>query len=41
MLIYSQLTMAVMKGWLDRKNLDSSGKKAELVERIEGFFERK
>lgn len=30
-----------MRGWMDRKNLNSSGKKAELVERIEGFFERK
>lgn len=36
-----QLTVAAMKGWLDKKNLDTSGKKAELVERIEGFFERK
>ncbi|MCJ1298902.1 ATP-dependent DNA helicase II subunit 1 [Hypocenomyce scalaris] len=37
----SKLTVTVMKGWLDKKNLDTNGKKAELVERIEGFFERK
>lgn len=36
-----QLTMAVLKGWLMGKGMDSSGKKIDLVDRVEGYFEKK
>ena len=36
-----QLTVAALKGWLGSKGMDVSGKKAELVDRVEGFFERR
>lgn len=35
-----QLTVAVLKGWLLGKGLDSSGKKSDLVDRVDGYFER-
>ena len=36
-----QLTMPVMKAWLQSKGLTSSGKKADLVDRLENWFEKK
>ena len=33
--------MPVMKTWLQGKRLAIGGKKADLVDRIEGWFERK
>ena len=33
--------MSVMKTWLAEKGLAVGGKKADLVERIEGWFEHK
>ncbi|KAI9872889.1 MAG: ATP-dependent DNA helicase II subunit 1 [Pleopsidium flavum] len=37
----NKLTVAALRSWMARKNLDTIGKKADLVERIEGFFESK
>ena len=37
----SQLTVQVLKDWCTAKRLPISGKKAEIVERIEGWFETK
>ncbi|KAI9810134.1 MAG: ATP-dependent DNA helicase II subunit 1 [Pycnora praestabilis] len=37
----SKLTLPVLKRWLDNKKLPIGGKKADLVDRIEGFFENK
>jgi ATP-dependent DNA helicase 2 subunit 1 len=36
-----KLTVAVLKGWCQSKHLDTSGKKGDLVERVEGWFETK
>ncbi|KAK6354922.1 ATP-dependent DNA helicase II subunit 1 [Orbilia brochopaga] len=37
----SKLTVAVLKDWLGNKGLSATGKKAELVERVEEYFENK
>ena len=36
-----KMTVAVLKEWLGGKGLGTGGKKAELVDRVEGWFERK
>lgn len=36
-----KLTVPVLQGWLRGKGLDAKGKKGELVERVEEWFERK
>lgn len=36
-----KLTVPVLRAWLQSKGLSVSGKKADLVERVEAFFERK
>ena len=36
-----KLTVAAIKTWMAKKGLDTGGKKAELVERVEGYFESK
>lgn len=36
-----QLTMPILKDFLTSQKLPTSGKKADLVERIEEFFEQK
>ncbi|KAL8733228.1 MAG: hypothetical protein Q9166_002245 [cf. Caloplaca sp. 2 TL-2023] len=36
-----KLTVAVLKGWLEGKGLEAKGKKGELVDRVESFFETK
>ena len=33
--------MPVLKAWLQEKGMTVGGKKADLVEKIEGWFERK
>ncbi|KAL8682613.1 MAG: hypothetical protein Q9186_001386 [Xanthomendoza sp. 1 TL-2023] len=35
-----KLTVVVLKGWLEGKGLDGKGKKGELVERVERYFEK-
>jgi len=35
----SKLTAAMLSDWLRRKKMSASGKKQELIDRIEGFFE--
>jgi len=35
----SKLTVAVLSDWLKQKNMHTSGKKQELIDRVEGFFE--
>jgi len=37
----AKLTAAVLKSWLGSKGLSIVGKKADLVERTEAFFEAK
>ncbi|EWC46835.1 hypothetical protein DRE_03847 [Drechslerella stenobrocha 248] len=37
----NKLTVTVLKGWLGSKGMSSSGKKADLVDRIEEYFEHK
>ncbi|KAI9779938.1 MAG: ATP-dependent DNA helicase II subunit 1 [Geoglossum umbratile] len=37
----SKLTVQALKIWMESKNLTVSGKKADLVERVEGYFEHK
>ncbi|KAL9123421.1 MAG: hypothetical protein Q9187_000022 [Circinaria calcarea] len=37
----AKLSMPVLKAWLGKKGLSLSGKKADLVERIEPYFEQK
>jgi len=37
----SKLTMPVLKAWLSSKKLSVGGKKAELVDRVEQWFESK
>ncbi|EPS41994.1 hypothetical protein H072_3992 [Dactylellina haptotyla CBS 200.50] len=37
----NKMTVAVLKDWLSSKGLSATGKKADLVERIEEFFENK
>lgn len=36
-----KLTVPALKTWLQGKNLSVSGKKADLVERVESWFEQK
>lgn len=36
-----KLTVPVLRAWLQSKGLSVNGKKADLVERVEAFFERK
>jgi len=36
-----KLTVPILRAWLQSKGLSVSGKKADLVERVEAFFERK
>jgi len=36
-----KLTVPILRAWSQSKGLSVSGKKADLVERIEAFFERK
>jgi len=36
-----KLTVPVLRAWLQSKELSVNGKKADLVERVEAFFERK
>jgi ATP-dependent DNA helicase 2 subunit 1 len=36
-----QLTVVVLKGWLTGKGMDTTGKKSDLVDRVEGYFEKK
>jgi len=36
-----KLTVPVLKAWLQSKGCSIGGKKADLVERVEAFFERK
>ena len=33
--------MIVLRAWLLGKGLDGSGKKSDLVDRVEGYFEKK
>jgi len=35
------MTVPELKSWLSAKGMHVSGKKAELIERIEGHFEQK
>lgn len=37
----SKLTVAVLKEFLTEKKLSAAGKKADLVERVEEYFDRK
>ncbi|KAF2456540.1 putative DSB repair complex subunit Ku70 [Lineolata rhizophorae] len=37
----NKLTVAALKAWAEKKHLDTSGKKADLVDRIEDYFEHK
>ena len=36
-----KLTIPILKGWMKTKGLDTSGKKDDLVGRIEEYFESK
>ena len=36
-----KLTVAILREWMGGKGIDTRGKKDELVERVEGWFERK
>ena len=36
-----KMTLAELKGWLQSKGLGVGGKKGDLVERVEVFFEQK
>lgn len=36
-----KLTIPILKGWMKAKGLDTSGKKDDLVGRVEGYFESK
>ncbi|KAL8903796.1 MAG: hypothetical protein Q9207_003688 [Kuettlingeria erythrocarpa] len=36
-----KMTVAVLREWLGSKGMDTKGKKTELVERVEGWFENK
>lgn len=38
---FVQMTIPQMKAWLQGKNMSVGGKKADLVERVEEFFEQK
>ena len=35
------MTVPQLKAWLQGKNMSGSGKKADLVERVEEYFEQK
>lgn len=37
----NKLTLPILKAWLKSKRLDTTGNKASLVERVEGWFETK
>ncbi|KAI9842331.1 MAG: ATP-dependent DNA helicase II subunit 1 [Sclerophora amabilis] len=36
-----KLTVAVLRGWVNSKGLDNSGKKADLIDRVDQWFEHK
>ncbi len=36
----TQFQMPILKAFLESKNLSTSGRKQDLVERVEGWFER-
>ena len=38
---YFQMTIPPLKAWLQGKNMSVSGKKADLLERVEEYFEQK
>lgn len=40
-MVHVQLTVVVLKGWLMGKGMDISGKKTDLVDRVEGYYEKK